>query len=89
MTVPGKGHIEFPCPWEMRVIAFGDRAEAVRRELAALLEADGQPPSVADGASSAGGKYVAFRLTFTARSRDHLENFGHAVASVPGVKMLI
>ena len=89
MTSPGKGRIEFPCPWEMRVIAFGDRADPVRRDLSALLEADGQAPSVADGASSAGGKYVAFRLTFTARSREHLEKMGQAVASVPGVKMLI
>ena len=89
MTASEKGHIGFPCPWEMRVIAFGDRAASVRQELASLLDGDGQPSCVADGASSAGGKYVAFRLTFTARDRDHLERLGHAVASIPGVKMLI
>ena len=89
MTAPEKGRIEFPCPWEMRIIAFGDRASSVRRDLAALLEEDGQAPCVADGAASAGGKYVAFRLTFTASDRDHLEHLGRAVASIPGVKMLI
>ena len=89
MTASGKGQIQFPCPWEMRVIAMSDRADAVRIALTALLERDGQAPAVADGAASAQGRYVAFRVTFTAHDRAYLEEFCRAVSSIPGVKMLL
>jgi len=89
MTAPEKGEIRFPCPWEMRVIAMADQGAAVRSALVSLLERDGQAPAVADGAASAGGKYVAFRVTFTAYDRKYLEGFVRAVSSVPGVKMLL
>jgi len=89
MTPAEKGEIRFPCPWEMRVIATTDQADAVRRALVSLLERDGQAPAVADGAASAGGKYVAFRVTFTAYDRKYLEEFSRAVSSVSGVKMLL
>ena len=89
MTASGQGQIQFPCPWEMRVIAVGDQADAVRRALTALLERDGQAPAVADGAASSQGKYVAFRVTFIAHDRAYLEEFSRSVSSLPGVKMLL
>lgn len=89
MTEPEQRRIQFPCPWEMRVIAMGDQAEAVRRALVSLLERDGQAPAVTDGAASSQGRYVAFRVTFTAHDRGYLEEFSRSVSSVPGVKMLL
>ena len=71
------------------MIAYGDKTSCVRDEMIKLLVADGQAPALAEGNSSAGGKYVALRLTMTARSREHLEAFCRQVAAVDGVKMVL
>lgn len=84
-----KTEIEFPCPWELRVIVFADRTECVRAELMKLLVEDGQVPVLSDGNSSSGGKYSTLRLTITAGSREHLDSFCRSVAAVNGVKMIL
>lgn len=84
-----KAEIQFPCPWELRVITFGDRTACVRDELIKILVSDGQAPSLSEGNCSAGGKYVALRVTMTARSREHLDAFCRQVAAVDGVKMVL
>ena len=89
MSNTGKGEIEFPCPWELRVIALGEKASGVREGLLKLLAADGQVPALTDGNSSAGGKYSAFRLTITVRDRQHLDSFCRSVAEIDGVKMVL
>ena len=89
MSNAGKGQIEFPCPWELRVIAHGEKAACVRDDLVKLLVADDQVPALADGNSSAGGKYSAFRLTITVRDRQHLDAFCRSVAAIDGVKMVL
>ena len=84
-----KNEIEFPCPWDLRVIVHADRTECVRADLMKLLVEDGQVPSLSDGNSSAGGKYSALRLTITARSRAHLDEFCRKAAAFDGVKMIL
>lgn len=88
-TPPKKTEIEFPCPWELRVIVFADRTECVRAELLKLLVEDGQAPGLSDGNNSPGGKYSTLRLTITAASREHLDSFCRSVAAVDGVKMIL
>ena len=88
-TSKPKTEIEFPCPWELRVIVFADRTECVRAELMKLLVEDGQAPVLSDGNSSSGGKYSTLRLTITAGSREHLDSFCRSVAAVDGVKMIL
>ncbi len=85
----GKKEIEFPCPWDLRVIVYADRLECVRAALLELLISDGQVPAVADGNSSSGGRYSALRLTITAGSREHLESFCKSTAAIDGVKMIL
>lgn len=84
-----KGEIQFPCPWELRVIAFADRLECVRADLMALLVSDGQRPDLSDGNSSGGGKYAALRLTVVVRDRAHLDSFCRSAAAIDGVKMIL
>ncbi|MBR7104711.1 MAG: DUF493 domain-containing protein [Lentisphaeria bacterium] len=84
-----KGEIQFPCPWELRIIAAGDKTAVVRDELMKLLVADGQVPALSEGNSSAGGKYTALRLTITARSREHLDSFCRSAGAIDGVKMIL
>ena len=89
MNIPEKAEISFPCPWELRVIAFADKLPQVRRTVMELMASDGQAPGVTDGNNSAGGKYAALRVTITARSREHLDHFCRVLAAVDGVKMII
>ena len=84
-----KTEIEFPCPWELRVIVFADKTECVRADLMKLLVEDGQVPALSDGNSSSGGKYATLRLTITARSREHLDGFCRAAGALDGVKMIL
>ena len=84
-----KGEIQFPCAWELRVIAFADRLECVRADLMALLVSDGQVPALSDGNSSGGGKYAALRLTITVRDRAHLDGFCRSAAAIDGVNMIL
>lgn len=89
MTGNPKNEIEFPCPWELRVIVFADRTECVRAGLMDLLVQDGQVPALTDGNSSSGGKYATLRLTITAKSRAHLDDFCRQAAAIEGVKMIL
>ena len=89
MSSNQNAEIQFPCPWELRVITFGEKTSCVRDELMKLLVDDGQAPSLSEGNSSAGGKYVALRLTITVESREHLDRFCRQVSDIDGVKMVL
>lgn len=84
-----KNDIQFPAPWEFRLIAFADKSAGVRAEVIRLLEVEGQAPSLSDGNTSGGGKYAALRLTATVNDREHLKRFAEKLAAIDGVKMVL
>jgi putative lipoic acid-binding regulatory protein len=83
-----ESYLEFPTEFPLKAIGVGDDFEAwvlavVRKHVADL----GEPASTTR--PSAGGKYLAVTVTFTARSQAQLDALYTELGQDPRVKMLL
>ncbi|MCQ2378284.1 MAG: DUF493 family protein [Victivallaceae bacterium] len=92
LSIPGGGkpsEVQFPAPWEFRIIVVAAEADAAAPKIAALLSRFGTPSPLRKTEASKTGKYQTLFTSMTMPDRASLDAIAKELAVIPGVKMVL
>ena len=81
--------IQFPAPWEFRIITVAEDADDAIPQLEAILSRYGAHAPLQKTTPSRSGKYRTLFTSMTIPDRPTLEAIGKELAAVKGVKMIL
>ena len=84
-TEQNKPKIEYPCPWQYRII--GEDAVAMRKALAGAIEVE--RCIVSEKNRSASGKYVSMEVELIVQNEEERQALYQFLAEHPAIRMVL